>query len=905
MLPAARVNRRAFSRATSLIVSLSLVGVAAIAPPIVSADGETIEVATAFTDETFTTIEYVGTGTPDTTYPVRIRVADSCAAAVEPEAELPFAPLLEIDSGGSGFGSIVPDDPIQPGWFVVAVMLSTDETTTLATSACFEVTGTLVPPVPGLYPPVLQRVTIVEPARTTIVLDYSRSEEDATCDSALDPASTPDVTDFVVESSGFVATVDLVDLSSGDGCPATARLQLADPLPSGETFVSYTPGTTPLQNQGDQPADAFEIGQGEVLETASAVVAPGTFLSTDGEDDGAQPWDPIETIVNVHNSGLAGNVSIGESHTGGLAGSIPGLHMLSLQSSISADTGTVTHPLEIEFIVDPGQLIDQFNGQPFPASELEVLAHGVPIEPCTSPANADPEPCEVLRTEQPDGIHINVRATASERIWTFGYDLAPTMFALESQYLASYDHAILTFLEELDVASLPSEDDFTVLVDGVPHDTTHVTLLATGLNAFASGLGVVDGLTFLELGWDGAVSGFGEVTITYTPGADPLRDLRGNQVPATTTSLGLLGEDFVAGLMEDATGPEHLLLFLPGPLGSLPGASDFEVNVDGDIQTPTNLVRRFPHLGVTLLDLTLPTPVQAYAGVSVTYIGAAPLTFTDGTASPQVFDLFVDTSGLGMVSGSTEPGEVGEPVVVTPRDASTLAATTTITFPEVLSGGVTTVASDIETSAPEPIPSNFSLGDPPTYYEISTTATFVAPAEVCIAYNAGSFTDESQVRLLHFTDDDWIDVTSSLDQPGNIVCGLVDAFSPFAIVETATGVTYDFTGFFSPVDNLPTVNTVSSGRAIPVKFSLGGDRGLDILEAGSPASVRVACPSNPPLDGIEMTVPTDSNSLSYHAGSDQYTYVWKTSKAWAGTCRMLTVTFNDGTVAEALFKFAK
>ena len=41
----------------------------------------------------------------------------------------------------------------------------------------------------------------------------------------------------------------------------------------------------------------------------------------------------------------------------------------------------------------------------------------------------------------------------------------------------------------------------------------------------------------------------------------------------------------------------------------------------------------------------------------------------------------------------------------------------------------------------------------------------------------------------------------------------------------------------------------------------------------------------------------------YDPATDQYTYVWKTTKSWAGTCRRLTVTFNDGTQRYADFKF--
>jgi hypothetical protein len=50
--------------------------------------------------------------------------------------------------------------------------------------------------------------------------------------------------------------------------------------------------------------------------------------------------------------------------------------------------------------------------------------------------------------------------------------------------------------------------------------------------------------------------------------------------------------------------------------------------------------------------------------------------------------------------------------------------------------------------------------------------------------------------------------------------------------------TFDFSGFFAPVQPPPTVNVAKAGGAIPVKFSLGGDRGLNIFSSGS----RHRCP---------------------------------------------------------------
>jgi hypothetical protein len=117
-------------------------------------------------------------------------------------------------------------------------------------------------------------------------------------------------------------------------------------------------------------------------------------------------------------------------------------------------------------------------------------------------------------------------------------------------------------------------------------------------------------------------------------------------------------------------------------------------------------------------------------------------------------------------------------------------------------------------------------------------------------------------------------------------------------------VVYNFTGFFQPVDNAPTCNSVKAGQAIPVKFSLHGYQGLDIFASGSPSVASGTC-TGAPLDAVETTVTAGNSSLSYDWISDQYTYVWKTDKAWAGKAMRLTVTFADGTTQYARFAFTK
>ena len=134
----------------------------------------------------------------------------------------------------------------------------------------------------------------------------------------------------------------------------------------------------------------------------------------------------------------------------------------------------------------------------------------------------------------------------------------------------------------------------------------------------------------------------------------------------------------------------------------------------------------------------------------------------------------------------------------------------------------------------------------------------------------------------------------------------VTATDRVGLTSTATGtyrVIYAFRGFFQPVDNLPVLNSVNAGSAVPTKFSLGGDQGLNIFAIGYPKSGQITCAAGDPITTLETTVTAGNSSLSYSGSEGKYNYVWKTDKAWAGTCRQLVVLLADGTEHHANFKF--
>ena len=123
---------------------------------------------------------------------------------------------------------------------------------------------------------------------------------------------------------------------------------------------------------------------------------------------------------------------------------------------------------------------------------------------------------------------------------------------------------------------------------------------------------------------------------------------------------------------------------------------------------------------------------------------------------------------------------------------------------------------------------------------------------------------------------------------------------------TATGsyrVLYPFRGFFQPISNRPYLNVMNAGRAVPVKFSLNGNRGLSIFAAGYPVVSTINCSTQDPVDGDVQTTTAGQSSLSYDSGADQYNYVWKTDRSWAGSCRQLIIRLADGSDHIAWFKF--
>lgn len=112
-----------------------------------------------------------------------------------------------------------------------------------------------------------------------------------------------------------------------------------------------------------------------------------------------------------------------------------------------------------------------------------------------------------------------------------------------------------------------------------------------------------------------------------------------------------------------------------------------------------------------------------------------------------------------------------------------------------------------------------------------------------------------------------------------------------------------FQGFDPPILAPPALNGATAGVTVSLRFSLGGDQGLDVIAAGFPTVEWIDCTSKVRI--ANTGVVAAQGTLTYDAGTGHYRYAWRTARAWGGTCQRFTLGLTDGTSHPALFRFAR
>lgn len=310
------------------------------------------------------------------------------------------------------------------------------------------------------------------------------------------------------------------------------------------------------------------------------------------------------------------------------------------------------------------------------------------------------------------------------------------------------------------------------------------------------------------------------------------------------------------------------------------------------VQTPTvfafaddNAANRSP-----LITYAVPQPPTIMAPQNVSFNTAADATVCGITVSDVVLG---NASANSNASGSVTVTRAG-----VPAGNFFPVGTTCVTYTAINSNGLTATATQTVTVIDT---------TPPTLTCPASVVAFLPPNST-----ATSMTVNYPIPTVTENCSDGVDIAGT-PSPGSVfpvgttavLARATDALGNLSSCSFTVSVLYEFNGFSSPVSNLPVLNTVNAGRAIPIKFSLSGYKGQNPLATGldNPASGSIPCDSTAIEIEIAQTLGPGNSSLSYDAGSDQYVYVWKTESSWAGTCRQFVLQLNDGTVHRANFRF--
>jgi hypothetical protein len=184
----------------------------------------------------------------------------------------------------------------------------------------------------------------------------------------------------------------------------------------------------------------------------------------------------------------------------------------------------------------------------------------------------------------------------------------------------------------------------------------------------------------------------------------------------------------------------------------------------------------------------------------------------------------------------------------------------------------------------------------------------------------GTYREPTSYTVQYFNGTDWVDVPNQVHSPAvpqpnynQVDFPTVTAQQVRVVMTRATGLavglkemqvqfTYDWRGFTERVGNPPTVNTVTAGSTVPVKFGLGGNQGLAVLAAGYPQLQPVFCGTTTP-SGAPIGPGRGAGGLRYDPATNQYLYNWPTDRAWQGTCGRFDLKLADGTTHSTTFAF--
>ncbi len=505
---------------------------------------------------------------------------------------------------------------------------------------------------------------------------------------------------------------------TADEADETVMLTLSNP--DNATLGSFNPVTLTLVDDDDPPAVQFSVAAYSVAESAGAVSITVTLGAVSGK------------TVTVEYTTSDGTATAGSDYT-------------ATTGSLLFAPDQTSQTFEVPILDDADDEEDETVTVTLSNSDNATL--GLP-NPATLTVLDDDDPPTVQFSaatysadESAGAVSITVTLNAiSGKTVTVDYATSDETATAGSDYTTA--SGTLTFAPGQTVQTF----EVPILDDAI--DEADETVLLTLSDAGDAMLGSPNPAMLTILDDDGpevafnAASysvneGVGNAVITVTLSYTSVQTIP--VVYTTSDGLATVGNDYVAtsGTLTFAPGEQSLTISVP--------IIDDDTLLEAD----------------EALTLTLSNPAHATLGTPMT----ATLTIVDNDINVPPVEVIA-------------PPDPSQPITVS---VNTPAGVVQIILEDVRAGG--TITALVSVTPPNQPPSNFTLLG--IYYEVTVSGVDFARATIRFPYRDSDITaagvPEASLRLLHFENDHWKDITTGLDTTANSITGVTENFSRFVI----------------------------------------------------------------------------------------------------------------------------
>ncbi len=227
------------------------------------------------------------------------------------------------------------------------------------------------------------------------------------------------------------------------------------------------------------------------------------------------------------------------------------------------------------------------------------------------------------------------------------------------------------------------------------------------------------------------------------------------------------------------------------------------------------------------------TRYLGYKDMTTDGSGHASFTFSCGLIAPGTIVRATATAGLKtsefgpwITYNNTTPGMSGIPINL--YDAQQLLRAT-VQYSSILSTG-NTFLNEVTPSS-TPIPSLWNVGGTPHYWDITNNIGYGGSVQVCVYYDPAQVPGpEGVLRLLHYQNGGWADVTTTVDPVNNVICGVVSSLSPF-VIAAHTGAT--------GVNDTPAPDAFALHANVPNPFNPVTTINYDVRRGGADVNIAI------------------------------------------------------------------